>query len=212
MTNIISTLLSISSPPLGSDDGILPQYLVETSPHLSNQLSSLLKQKDGFFAFEGALHVFPMGATNLGWNSSTWNSVDLWRLYYGKSTDGLLFFAEDIFGEQFALYQDMICRFDPETGILKQCATTLTGWAERILDNYNLEVGYSIGHDWQMQFEPLQPFQRLLPKTPFILGGKFVTENLYALDSAQGMQLRGGMASELANVPEGAKVVLKVVP
>ena len=211
MVEVISTLLSISSPPLSGDEEMPGQKLVDVSPHLSGQLFSLLKQKNGFFAFENALHVFPLGKTDFGYDLTTWNSTNLWRSYYLGLADAPLFFAEDVFGEQFAIYQELIHRFNPETGLFTQFAPSLNDWAERILDSYDLEVGYTIGHNWQTEFEPLQPSHRLLPKVPFLLGGKFVIENLYSLDAAQGMRFRSDMANKTTDIPDGSKIVLKVI-
>ncbi len=53
--------------------------------------------------------------------------------------------------------------------------------------------------------------KRLLPKVPFILGGKFTVDNLYLLDSITGMKLRGDLARQIKNSPDGTKVTFKIV-
>src|SRR5881394_4570455 len=65
-----------------------------------------LRQKNGFYAFESALHVFPIGSKEGVMDLETWNLPDTWRNTYGGLADGYLFFGEDTFGNQFCLTQD----------------------------------------------------------------------------------------------------------
>ena len=125
--------------------------------------------------------------------------------------DGLLFFAEDIFGGQFAFSTVGVVSFDPETGDVEQVAADLEGWADRVLAGYELLTGFPLAHAWQQRHGQLPVTERLLPKRPFVLGGEFVLENLYALGSVEGMRLRGELATQIRNLPEGASVKFKIV-
>jgi len=75
-----------------------------------------LRQKNGFYAFESALHVFPIGTKDGVMDLETWNHLDTWRDTYDGLANGYLFFAEDIFGNQFCLQQDGTSGFEAETG------------------------------------------------------------------------------------------------
>jgi hypothetical protein len=79
-------------------------------------LGSLLALKNGFYAFEGALHVLGEPGGPAGRGLVEWNSQRLWRGAYEGMADGAVFFAEDVFGVQFALRDEAVQTFDPETG------------------------------------------------------------------------------------------------
>ncbi|WP_163505153.1 SMI1/KNR4 family protein [Fodinicola acaciae] len=131
----------------------------------------LLALANGFYAFESALHVFPSGLGGDHINIETWNGPDLWRGLFQGMADHILFFAEDIFGEQFGIKNNKICSFNPETGETEEIASSLEEWAESILADYNMMTGYSLGSEWQRVNGSLPFNQRLLPKIPFILNG-----------------------------------------
>lgn len=178
---------------------------------VEDEYVELLQEKNGFYCFESALHVLPSNCSAAIVNVEHWNSDDLWRNEYGKVTKGYLFFAEDIFGSQFALRAGNAYRFDPESGEIEEMAISLEEWTGRILDNYEYETAYPIAHEWQERNGPLAPGKRLVPKIPFILGGEYKVENLYALDAVEAMRHRADMWKQMKNLPEGAQVRLKVV-
>ena len=51
-------LLSVSSAPVAQKPEAMPQFLKAYS--LGPELFAMLKRKNGFYAFESALHVFPL--------------------------------------------------------------------------------------------------------------------------------------------------------
>jgi hypothetical protein len=203
----LDRLLSIAGPSLG------PPVPAGGSRGLHDkELSEFLAQSNGFFAFEGALHVFPSGPVPADVMSvQLWNDEHLWRLGYHELAEGLYFFAEDIFGGQFALFEDRVVTFEPETGAIEEIATNLEGWADNILTDYALLTGFPIAHQWQKRHGPLTAGKRLLPKRPFALGGEFSLENLHELDAVKGMQFRSELATQLKNLPEGATVKFKII-
>ncbi|NVJ97845.1 MAG: SMI1/KNR4 family protein [Alphaproteobacteria bacterium] len=170
----------------------------------------LLSCRNGFYAFESALHVFPM--TNEGGviGISDWNSHDLWRRYYEGLAEGYLFFAEDVFGYQFCAKEDAIFIFDPETGEAQPFSNTLEAWAEKVINDYKVVTGHPIAHEWQRQFGPLEPGCRLFPLKPFFAGGEFSVSNLKVVNSIEGMRARGPIASQIRNLPDGSVIEIKV--
>src|SRR5690348_11185013 len=98
MTNI-EKLVSISSEALDSSNpSVFPTFLQEYS--MGAELFHMLEQKNGFYAFEYALHVLPLSSdTESGLEG--WNAESLWRNGYEDLAEGLLFFAEDILQDQF---------------------------------------------------------------------------------------------------------------
>lgn len=173
-------------------------------------LTDLLALKNGFFAFDSALHVFSCGAGELppGLDIERWNSDGLWRSSYDDLADGFYFFAQDIFGSQFCLSDQGILLWDSEVGSADIIAPDLEGWAQAILDDSNYLTGQSLAQEWFSLGRTLQPTERLVPRKPFVLGGEFTVENLAALDSIESMKFRGDLAVQLRDIPDGSDVQL----
>lgn len=207
MQTYLQRLLANASEPLRQPPESRPAFLVGDR---GNELWSLLQARNGFYAFENSLHVFPSGGqdphTLEGWNAQT-----LWISHYRGLTDGCIFFAEDVFGGQFAVKCDAVHSFDPETGETEWVAADVEGWARAILEDYEVLTGHPLARAWQERYGALVPGQRLLPKTPFVAGGAFELANLYAADAVQGMRLRGDLAHQISEVPDGSQIRIDVV-
>ena len=208
MGNRLDRLISAAGPALS----VRTTSNTDIPRTLDDDLSALLKRRNGFYAFESALHVFPAEPAPADTVSvQQWNSHDLWRYSYGDLAKELFFFAEDAFGVQFALHAGSVVIFEPETGNVEELAEGIEGWADKILADYANLTGYPLAHEWQVQHGRLLPGKRLLPKRPFVLGGDYSVGNLYALDAADGMRLRGDLAVQLKDLPDGATVRFTVL-
>lgn len=205
----LAQLVSIAGPPLAlpAPSGSLSEW-----GERGLELAELLRQRNGFYACLSALHVFPLGRTAGVMDLESWNAAELWRQEYGALSEGHLFFAEDIFGGQFCIKDQGISSFDPETGATTPIGGGIEEWAQRILVGHDLLCGTSLARRWQERHGALPPGKRLVPKTPFVLGGDFTLDNLYAGDSVEAMRLRGHLASQIQDLPDGARVSLKVTP
>lgn len=171
----------------------------------------LLSQKNGFYAFESALHVFPFSVIDCHNQQDLlrWNAPDLWRCEYGSDVENLFFFAEDIFGYQFCFFDDRIGRFDPETGLVDDICNTLEEWASIICKDFEFHTGYRIAHDWQEAKGPLREGTRLVPITPLItLEGSYEIKNFYEVNAVTGMLSRAEFARQIKGVADGGKIRL----
>jgi hypothetical protein len=147
MTNV-DKLLSIASEPLATQPAAMPELLRLYS--LGSELFRMLQGKNGFYAFESALHVFPLtGDSKTGLEA--WNAGPLWKDAYEGLAEGLLFFAEDILQDQFclSLKSDAVLRFHAETGQTEQHSNSIEAWAGVILSDYRHETGWPFVQDWQ---------------------------------------------------------------
>lgn len=216
----LAQLLKISSEPISADNNLkFPDHFfyqesefgIDINSKLWNELGSMLQVKNGYLAFESALHVFSTFDTPLIDGLFSWNSPSGWRgLYENDITQNLLFFAQDVFASQFAIASKGIFRFYPESGELEHHSNTLEEWATKILHDYSYEVGWNIAHDWQEQNKfSLGAEYRLLPKKPFILGGEYNVENLVAIESHKAMEKLGGLFRQIKNVPNGESVKIR---
>lgn len=172
---------------------------------LLDELQHLLTLRNGFYALEGAIHLLPAAPSGL--TLSFWNASGTWRFAYEGLTDGYLFFAQDVFGNPFALHETGVVLFDAETGATESVAPTVAGWAEAVISN-DYWSGWSLAHAWQSQYGPLPQGHRLVPTQPFVLGGAFDVSNLKAVPAVEGMRFRGHLATQLRDLPDGAAIQL----
>jgi hypothetical protein len=173
---------------------------------LRSDIVNMLAAKNGFYAFKAALHVFPRCNHDSHENLGHWNDFENWKSAYGELLGSATCFAQDVFGEQFATLGADIVGFNPESGAIRPLASTIEDWACRILADYETMTGYPFANDWQETFRVLRDNERLMPKRPFILGGTYDVNNLYAFDALQAMRLRGDIYRQIANVPEGSDI------
>lgn len=199
-SSALNTLLEIASEPTSLRslrDCILPCGL------------AALYQKNGFFAFESALEVFPVGESAKSYSISEWNHKDAWISSYGDLSPKGICFAQDLFGTQF-LISDGIYSFDPETAETGDVAESIEAWVERILADYEMLTAQPIAHAWQAENGPLPKRSRLVPITPFVLGGSYDTSNLVAMDAVAAMRLRASLALQIRDLPDGTQVTYEV--
>jgi hypothetical protein len=175
------------------------------------ELAELLSLTNGFWAYESALLVRPLRNAAAPVGIEEWNDPALWKSSYGGGLSNVLCFAEDAFGVQYCLRNGAVCTFDPETGLFEDVAPTLAGWAELVVQDADFRTGYPLAHDWQTRNGPLHPGKRLLPKVPFVLGGKFEIDNLYECIDVDGMLFRASIANQIRDLPDGAQIVLDLV-
>jgi hypothetical protein len=205
----IDTLLSYADPALTDSVPALPTGFWEGSASLLAELLALLENRNGCFVFARALHLFPTHSFSKplsGYDIVAWNSRELWKEMFPEEVQSLLFFAEDIFGCQWALRADHVCKFDPETGNVTRFADNLEDWAKQILKNARIETGWPLSQQWIQAHGNLPAHCRLSPKRLFVMGGSFTLDNLFAIDAVEGMRFRGDIARQIRKLPDGTKI------
>jgi hypothetical protein len=193
-----------------SDIGSAPFALDPPGEETPLELRSLLNIKNGFWAFESALEVFPSTTTVSCYGLKEWNESTLWLKEYGDLAPQGVCFAQDVLGGQF-VYSDAVYSFDPETGSVDCVAKKLNEWASALLGDYHVLTGYDLAHQWQSLHGPIPPRHRLVPIVPFVLGGDFSVGNLVLMESVKAMRLRASLALQIRNLPDGAQVEYRVV-
>ena len=194
--SVVDKLLEISTPglapPLEANSAVA--RALETLAAGSG-LCELLSQRNGFVAFYGALQVYPIGQSAQGLHDiQWWNQPELWRDHYEELIQAEVFFAEDLFGGQFALKDGTVCSFDPETAEFEAMGANIEEWAQILLTDWNYFTGASLAKEWQEQHGALSFDQRLLPRIPFNLEGEFHIDNLIICDRVTAMRARGALA------------------
>jgi hypothetical protein len=172
-------------------------------------LESALAQRNGFVAFENSLLVLPTERNGDLPGLVEWNDIQGWRRYYETVPFECVFFGMDVFACQFAISGDGIVRFDPESGTIDYHSKSLNAWAQKVLDNYDYETGWSVAKAWQEKNGPLPMGCRLLGRVPFILGGEYSPDNLVCVTLDVAMSKLTGLYSQLKNTPDGTTVTIR---
>lgn len=207
----LAKLTALAGPALSDASPQLAGECLLLAGELGKELLDLLWERNGFYAFESALHVFPADESRRLVGISQWNAQTLWRAEYDGLADGCLFFAQDLVGGQFCIYQSAVCKFDPETGAKERLAGSIESWCATVVDDFKAQTLWALAHEWQARNGPLKPGVRLVPKTPFVLGGDYTTENLYVAEAMKAMRFYADLAKQLRDLPDGARVRLKSV-
>ncbi len=206
----IESLLAIASSPLCTSDPSLSAELFERGGRISSELASLLRRRNGFYAFESALHVLPAQECPGEIGLDRWNRWSTWRSAYLDMAEEGVFFAEDVFGNQFLATPDGVYQFDSETAEMILLGQHLEDWARAILEDSDFLTGFPLAHEWQMKHGPIPQGSRLVPRIPFVAGGEFSVTNLAAIDSIEGLRFRGSIATQIRDLPDGAEIKLEI--
>ena len=204
-------LLEIASPAVLETPPAFSANVLMALGERSSELVSLLEARNGFYAFESALHVFPAGDSMTSLTLEGWNSPTLWRSEYHGLADDCVFFSEDAFGGQFCIASGAVFSFNAETGEREHIGATLDDWASALLQRHRLLTGWPLAHDWQARYGMLPIGRRLIPKLPFVLGGAYSVENLRDGDAVKAMRFYGDLAGQIRSLPDGAQVRLRTV-
>lgn len=208
MNSYVQQLVAVSGPALGSPLADSSSLEGRWGQVRGARLAALLCERNGFYAFEGALHVFPAVSSLQSVGLDDWNHPSLWRSTFPDLSSTWVCFAQDIFGVQFCVDEHGIATLDPETGDIERICESMEEWAETIVSDSALWTGYPLAHEWQQQHGALPRDMRLAPIIPFILGGRFEVNNLHLLDSVTCQRMRGTIAAQLKDLPDGARVRL----
>lgn len=196
----LDKLLSISSHQLSERS----ENRVSLPGRLGRELELMLGKKNGFYAFQSALHVFPVGIMGSSPDLHEWNSAELWKSAFKGLADNHFCFAEDIFGGQFCVVDEKVYVFDPETAEIDYVSDSIESWAGAILGDPEFLTGWPLAEAWQKKYGALAENERLVPKTPFVVGGAFEVSNLQPCVASRGMVSRSGLALQIRDLPDGA--------
>jgi hypothetical protein len=197
---------------LSDEQPHLPPSVTDQAGRLANDLLDLLRNRNGFFAFGPALHVFPANSTAMSWGLTEWNMPGLWKHEYQSFVDPGLCFAEDAFGNQFSIKNDNVHFFQAETGELQQVANSIEEWAKLVLSDDGFWTGWPIAENWSKRNGPLPLHTRLHPAQPFVCGGSYDADNLKSIDAAEMMAQWGSFAIQIRDLPDGALVKIVIDP
>lgn len=209
MSDGIKRLLSVSSGSLAAErPNAVPSDELFSSA-VARQLLDMLCMRNGFYAFHSALLVRAVSCQGAPLGIVEWNAPALWKAEYKTNLDRALFFAEDLFGNQFSIKDDVVQSFDAETGEFQVIGESIEDWANWVLEESEVRTAWPLAEQWGAAGRALEPGQRLVPQIPFVLGGEFELKNLYKLNEVESLRYRASITNQLRDSPDGSKVILK---
>jgi hypothetical protein len=208
LLGLASPALAPPLPPPAALPGDLP---AGAAPGLRAELAALLAARNGFMAFEGALVVLPAGPAGAHPDLASLNA-GAWRAEYWHGCAGLLVFAANAFGDLYTLAADGVLRLDPETGETAPMGADLEAWAATLLGDWQAETGHAAARAWQELYGAIPDGCRLMTVRPFVLGGTDAVDNLKPVPLAEGLALRGRIATRIRDLPDGATLSLEPGP
>jgi hypothetical protein len=184
----------------------------EIISRLPKAYSRLLKQVNGFIAFEGGLHI--RGAVKLPrWHSlrEAWTGdLALYRLFPELSESDIPF-GQDYVGDQFILRDDVVFRMSGETGQLESLETDFDGFLKRAQKDPENYLFLNPLSEFQEEGGKLTPGQLLNVIPPFILKESEKGVLMRAIPVSDQIKFLADFASQIAGAGDGTEVTLKVV-
>src|SRR4051794_34543182 len=137
---------------------------------------------------------------------AAWNDRDRWVGEYGDLAAGLVYFAEDAFGNQFGWDGSQVDRLAAESGRRSRVCRGAREWWQLINEDPD-EWAVAWLHDqWVSEAGPVRLTDHLAPKIPFVLGSEATVDGLFVVDRWEDMTFKASLATQLRDAPPGAKV------
>jgi hypothetical protein len=171
----------------------------------------LMKQVNGGAFFMKALFIYPFIM------EERYPSVLLvnkkMNILYDQLFLNLFTFGQDIFGNQFCFDKEnySVILFNIEDGERVVLANNFTEWLSVLENDYDYLTGFSYSKKWQNS-NILGVDQRLCPKIPFVIGGKYEESNFYASVFPSYLELNADIARQIYDLPDGTAVTYQIRP
>lgn len=164
---------------------------------------------NGGFFFNSSVHLYGYSTAH------DFHSIDYVNQFlkqeYGNIVGGLVFFGQDIFGNQFGFneHNSKIIFFNIETGDREIIANDIEDWVSLIFDEVDYFTGHKLSVAWRIR-NNLDFNERLCPKIPFILNGDYTIANLYASPFPQYLRASANIARQVYNLPDGSNFKITI--
>jgi hypothetical protein len=167
----------------------------------------LLQKRNGGYFYGSALHLFGACREPAFHSLLAWNAADSWRKAYGPVAEGLVFFAEDAFGDQFALDEaGKIFLLRAEQGIAEELADDFDQWLMMAVEAPDELLARETFTHWVSKHGHLPNGSQLQAYPPFIFAESTEDVVLQAVDAVENMEFHAALAQTIASLPEGSRV------
>lgn len=198
------------APPAAALDLHLCQERLGHS--LPASLVAFLSQHNGGYFSGGLLHV--LGATRplRHQDLATWNQPFDWKAAFaGYELYRYVFFADDVFGNQFGFLpgeaDPPVVRFDIHVGEFSEVSPSLSHFLEEMLA---ADGSWLLGADYleayRSEGNDMPVGQQLSLLIPSLLGGSMEPENLRPVEPVINLYLAGQVLTQIKPLPAGTEV------
>jgi hypothetical protein len=160
---------------------------------------------NGGFYFDRSLHLYGFC------KGPSFHSIlevnEVFKTEFGIIAEGKFVFGQDVFSNQFAFAEKGIFFVNVETGDSDFLARDFNDWLELLSEDTEFLTGVKFLKGWESSHPRLQSDQRLCPKKPFVIGGEYSVENLYAQSFPKYMASNANIARQIYGKPDGTRVV-----
>jgi len=129
---------------------------------------------------------------------------------YGTMIPNFYAFGCDAFGHQFIFSEGKVCFLNIEDATCRVVADNFRGWIQAIKEKSDYYTGESLLINWENKFGNLKTWQRLSAKMPFIAGGSYDVENLYAMNIIQLIEYNSDIAKQVFGLPDGTRIQFNI--
>lgn len=169
----------------------------------------LLQRRNGGYFYGGALHIFGACTEPAFHSLSSWNAPDTWRDGYADGTDGLCFFAENAFGDQFGLDEKgRVYKFHAENGAIEELADDVEQFILIAVEAPDEALDRELVASWMAQHGHLPHGSQLQAYPPYIFAEDPDAVDLQSVDAVENMQFHAAInqqLAELSNLPPGQR-------
>ena len=212
-TRLITGLLAQRDPAFDPPpfDGATAEEILGASGRLLTPHRRLLELHNGGYFHGHALHVFG-ACEGPAWHSlRAWNATATWRDTFGDATDGLVFFAEDAFGDQYAYTSvpgqsgSVVC-FEAELGRVVPVANSFLDWLEEMVERPSSALPVDVVVAQTTAERRLHAGTHLYAWPPLFAAESRDGVSVGHVDAVEAMRFRGELARQIRNVPAGTQV------
>lgn len=164
------------------------------------------QESNGGFYFKRSLHLY--GFCSEPAFHSILKVNEFFKKEYGAIAHGKFVFGQDIFANQFAFTANGIFSINSETGESDFLARDFADWLELLSEDIDYLTGINLLQTWESIQSKLQYDQRLCAKKPFVIGGEFSVDNLYAQSYPTYLASNANIALQIYGKPDGTKIIL----
>jgi hypothetical protein len=164
--------------------------------------TKFLRRWNGCYALQGALHLFGARSDVPNQSLDQWNRADGWRQSFGMLIDGVTFFADTGFGDQFGYRDGKVVRLRALDARVERMASSFTEWLELVFLEPSRYLSTDLFEACVARLGPLPPGGHFAPAPTHAPGDPVSVAALEVMPCRDNLELRGAASM----VVRGSKV------
>lgn len=150
-----------------------------------------LARWNGCYALTGALHVFGARPDPPNQSLDAWNRHDGWRAAFGALVEGVTFFAENAFGDQFGYRDGKVVRLRVFEGRIERMAPDFAEWLTLVSVEPARFLATDLFEQCVRRLGPLPLGGHFAPPPTWVPSTSLRVDQMTVLPSRDNMELRG---------------------